>query len=719
MGPALEVLWARRGLLSLAVLLGACVWAVAVRVFSPLMYEVLIHEFDPQFNFRATEVLVERGPEEFRNWFDTRSWYPLGRVVGGTVYPGLMATTATGWWILQRLAMPITVQQACVFTGPAVAPLTTLVLAAFAREVTGGDVGAGLATAWVFATMPSYNSRSHAGLYDNEAVAIFAMVLTFYLFVCAQRRGSLWWGLAAALSYFYMVSAWGGYIFITNLLPLYMLVLWATGRLTDRASVVYCAFVVLGTFLAIQIPFVGFQHIQGGDHLAFFGVFGLLMLREIARFLRGVLPDPKHQRLALGVFSAAFCAAAVVVVGGLALAGRIAPWTGRFYALLNPGWARRNLPIITSVAEHQPAGLLNFARDLHLTIPMAGIGFSVCLQKATAGHIFALMYFLVPLYFTTKMVRLMLVLSPAVGLLAGIGLSTSLSTLSPMAVRGRWPEIAVTLGVVSSRHKRRAASRTCSPVAVAAGCVGIGLIVLLGAIYSGHTIYMGRYAYSNPQVTFDAQGRDGEPKLIDDYRDAFKWLRDNTPEDATVLSWWDYGYQISAFSNRTVIVDNNTWNNTHIATVGKVLASTEEEAYPILRRLGADYVLVIYGGTIGYPSDDIAKFYWISRITSGVFPEVDYRKFTIPTQRGHSILDVNPETGSPAFMESLIYRLSYHGIEGRHNLFDMTRQSRFQAVRPLHYLEEAYSSSHLLVRIYRVKDDPGMPPPQSEAAVPT
>jgi len=29
-------------------------------------------------------------------------------------------------------------------------------------------------------------------------------------------------------------------------------------------------------------------------------------------------------------------------------------------------------------------------------------------------------------------------------------------------------------------------------------------------------------------------------------------------------------------SNRTVIVDNNTWNNTHIATVGLAMSSPEE-----------------------------------------------------------------------------------------------------------------------------------------------
>ena len=33
------------------------------------------------------------------------------------------------------------------------------------------------------------------------------------------------------------------------------------------------------------------------------------------------------------------------------------------------------------------------------------------------------------------------------------------------------------------------------------------------------------------------------------------------------MSWWDYGYQIAAMANRTTLVDNNTWNNTHIATV--------------------------------------------------------------------------------------------------------------------------------------------------------
>jgi asparagine N-glycosylation enzyme membrane subunit Stt3 len=69
------------------------------------------------------------------------------------------------------------------------------------------------------------------------------------------------------------------------------------------------------------------------------------------------------------------------------------------------------------------------------------------------------------------------------------------------------------------------------------------------------------------------------------------------------MSWWDYGYQITAMANRTVLVDNNTWNNTHISRVGQAMASNEDHAYEIMQELDVDYVLVIFGGVTGYSSD--------------------------------------------------------------------------------------------------------------------
>jgi asparagine N-glycosylation enzyme membrane subunit Stt3 len=40
------------------------------------------------FNFRTTKYLTREGFYSFHNWFDDRAWYPLGRIIGGTIYPG-------------------------------------------------------------------------------------------------------------------------------------------------------------------------------------------------------------------------------------------------------------------------------------------------------------------------------------------------------------------------------------------------------------------------------------------------------------------------------------------------------------------------------------------------------------------------------------------------------------------------------------------------------
>ncbi len=47
-------------------------------------------------------------------------------------------------------------------------------------------------------------------------------------------------------------------------------------------------------------------------------------------------------------------------------AGKIAPWTGRFYSLLDPSYAKNNIPIIASVSEHQPTTWSSFYFDLQV-----------------------------------------------------------------------------------------------------------------------------------------------------------------------------------------------------------------------------------------------------------------------------------------------------------------------------------------------------------------
>jgi len=50
---------------------------------------------------------------------------------------------------------------------------------------------------------------------------------------------------------------------------------------------------------------------------------------------------------------------------------------------------------------------------------------------------------------------------------------------------------------------------------------------------------------SHPSIMFRAHLRNGTPVIVDDYREAYWWLRDHTPADARVLAWWYYGYHIA------------------------------------------------------------------------------------------------------------------------------------------------------------------------------
>merc|ERR1719335_921857 len=97
---------------------------------------------------------------------------------------------------------------------------------------------------------------------------------------------------------------------------------------------------------------------------------------------------------------------------------------------------------------------------------------------------------------------------------------------------------------------------------------------------------------------------DGSAVIIDDYREAYWWLRDNTAADAGV-------------TNRTTIADGNTWNHEHIATLGKCLTNPEKKAHNIVRHL-ADYVLVWTGGG----GDDLAKSPHMARIANSVYPDL-------------------------------------------------------------------------------------------------
>lgn len=284
--------------------------------------------------------------------------------------------------------------------------------------------------------VPGYISRSVAGSYDNEGIAIFCMLLTYYLWIKAVKTGAILWSTMSALAYFYMVSSWGGYVFLINLIPLHVLALMLTGRFSHRIYVAFSILYCVGTILSMQISFVGFQPVQSSEHMLVsfelkrneynllewveflmmklfligrvwnitdftflkilitvdqhchcslvrmivrlvndifcfqfqaLGVFGLCQIFAFIEYVRSRLSKENFDILFKALLVAVLSGAVVVAII-LTITGKVSPWTGRFYSLLDPSYAKNHIPIIASVSEHQPTSWSSFYFDLQVSL---------------------------------------------------------------------------------------------------------------------------------------------------------------------------------------------------------------------------------------------------------------------------------------------------------------------------------------------------------------
>ena len=110
-------------------------------------------------------------------------------------------------------------------------------------------------------------------------MAIFALLIVFYTWVKAVHTGSMAWSALCSVLYFYMVAAWGGYVFIINIIPIYVLIMIIGGRYSQRLYIAYSVFYTLGSIMAMQVPFVGFNVIKQAESLGSHGVSTVIISR--------------------------------------------------------------------------------------------------------------------------------------------------------------------------------------------------------------------------------------------------------------------------------------------------------------------------------------------------------------------------------------------------------------------------------------------------------
>lgn len=97
-----------------------------------------------------------------------------------------MVTAGLIHYLLNLLHVTVHIRDVCVFLAPIFSGLTAISTFLLTREL--WNQGAGLLAACFIAIVPGYISRSVAGSFDNEGIAIFALQFTYYLWVSSRTN---------------------------------------------------------------------------------------------------------------------------------------------------------------------------------------------------------------------------------------------------------------------------------------------------------------------------------------------------------------------------------------------------------------------------------------------------------------------------------------------------------------------------------------------------
>lgn len=200
------------------------------------------------------------------------------------------------------------------------------------------------------------------------------------------------------------------------------------------------------------------------------------------------------------------------------------------------------------IAELQPLTVPDIVVRYHFFLIPLAVGIVIALLKRRDRDLLCLSWFMGLLILSLFAERILISAIPAVCILCGLGLAFLFKPWSSRPVF-RYPQAFVAVGLV--------------------------YVLLISSFLGAYNL--GTHRMMAPD---------------ENWQSALTFLREETAEDAVVISWWDYGYWILALGQRRPVVDNgfHGWCEERLRDIG--LAYVTDDPYEVIRvmeKYGADY----------------------------------------------------------------------------------------------------------------------------------
>jgi len=512
------------------------------------------------------------------------AYYPTGRVLQNELllFPFLIGTT---FKILGAIGMPQTPEamfQYMFFLGPFLGALTTVMAYFIGRELTS-STKAGLIAAVFYSFSYFAMTRNTAQDAGQESLGTLLLFSMLYLFLVSTRESNIkrQAGYAGLAGVFLILAAntWGGTSFYQGLISSSVLTYVLISVFTKRSPAAYlniCVSYVV--FISVSLlPLLlsyGTSYVLENEALLYFSLVTLFaaltpVLIEYVKERQGRDIDARviFGGAAVGLFVLLY------LTGKIGIITSIVDFAENF--LFNPD---EKSVTGKTVAYYRSVGYTEFKLTfgiLLLAIPVTG----AILLKRVYEHkdfnsIFLILFMLLGIASFRWMVRLSYFMSFILPLFIGILFAMALRMIMKKArKKAGTPDPDKENGGVSQNFYYAAAYI-------------VLLILLIPVLVSGVSILSAqKYADST----------------VEPWKDAGEWINENTPEDALLIHWWDYGYSLQTFAVRRTIVDGgNTgpmvpggdWNRN--IDVAKMFASPEENVSAFLKIYNPDNLPVYF-----------------------------------------------------------------------------------------------------------------------------
>ena len=532
-----------------------------------------LNEFDPFFNYRATQYIVDNGVNAYFQWNDDLSWYPSGRDVSQTSQVVLHMTAAVTYWIFGggMELYDFTILFPVIFGS-----LSSIVIFALVRVI--GGTTAGLFSALFFSVSLPLILRGTIGWFKSEPLGLFFGLLATYFLLSGinseNKKIAIAKLIAAGITIPLSISAWGGSQFFIIPIGVFFLTLpfvrsdhkfikWAIPLFTTTAVLVSLSFERVSSHFIFGL---------GGASLIIPTIFIIACI-----FIQSKSNENKKTRNGLIFLAIILISSTFILIINADTEFLPLPFY-RYLNAINP-FLTTSVPLVDSVAEHASTTIDQSFLFHSILMIFAGLGIWLIVknyQIKNSGFkndmiLFSLIFGLIGIYVSSAFVRLEVFASLSLIILSSIGLSL----------------------LVKEILKNNTESKKFKNLTIKFSFLA-GIIILLVIPISFPSNSNWVTAAKTPPTILN--GGTAYPVSTNDWLESMEWIKNNTPKDAVIASWWDYGYWISTLGQRATIADNSTIHTNTIENLAKMLMSSPEKGWQMLRDMQADYVVVFVSG---------------------------------------------------------------------------------------------------------------------------